>query len=162
MFTIFGDPGGADCAVYDTQPNTVVSVYVFQLFAPESFAAQFSVPIPACAVGLTWLGDTHVFLATIGESPTGIAMGFGACYSTPVHVLTINYFGMGASEECCLLRVEPDYRETPPGIYMTDCDFVMFPATGGAAIINPNEGCPCISVPTQETTWGRVKALYQK
>jgi hypothetical protein len=31
--------------------------------------------------------------------------------------------------------------------------------TGGQGIVNMNPTCPC-NVPTEDTTWGQVKALY--
>ena len=160
MIAIFADPGGTDCAIYDTQANKIVQVYVVHMFAPEANCAQFSVPVPECAFGLTWLSDDYVFPINVGESPTGIALCRGVCYSSPFHILTINYWGMGTSLDCCVLTVEPDPREVPPVLIMTDCNHDIHTAIGGSAIINPDETCPCLNVPLEETTWGRVKAMY--
>jgi hypothetical protein len=161
--TIFADPGGADCALYDTLPNTLIQAFVFHVLTPGAFAAEFSVPIPSCAVGLTWLNDTHVFPVTLNDSPTGVGIGYGVCYAGPIHILTINYLGMGTSLNCCPLRVEPPWwgnPPDPPGVNTTDCNHNLVPANAGEAIINPDHTCPCSSVPTRDTTWGKVKALF--
>lgn len=165
MITLFADPGGADCAINDTQAGVLIRVYVFHVLAPEALGSEFSVPMPSCAVGMIWLGDSAVFPVTVHESPTGVGIGYGVCYTEAVHILTINFYGVGTSLNCCPLRVEPPWwgnPPDPPGVNMVDCEINLIPAVGGVALINPDETCPCLSVPTQETTWGKVKAIYAK
>ncbi len=49
------------------------------------------------------------------------------------------------------------------GILVHDCNFDVYLArTRGPLYVNPDGGCPpwCV-VPTRQTTWGGVKALYR-
>jgi hypothetical protein len=77
-----------------------------------------------------------------------------------VHILTIQYWAQGTSENCCFLGVGTNPIHDPPGIWALDCDLNLVPATGVGAVINPNETCPCFNVPVEQSTWGKVKALY--
>ena len=162
---LFADADGADCRVRPN-PSTpeLVYVYVVHTGAPEGFAAAFSVPVPTCAPGLTWVGDNQAFVHQVvsGASPDGVFVSYNGCKTSPLHILTIVYLLTGSWEPCCRLTVgpHPDWCTqlgTPCGF---DCDVNEYPATGGAAILNPNDNCQC-AVPVQESSWGRVKALYQ-
>ena len=159
---LYSGPGSVDCAVYDTQPGALIQVHVFHILTSEAMGSQWAVPMPACATGLTWIGDTNYFLAAVGHSQTGIGIGYGVCQSGPILLMTINYWGQGLSEMCCPLSVEPDSRPpNPPGaILMVDCNIDLFEATGTPAMINPQPTCPCPTVRSEATTWGHVKALY--
>lgn len=136
-----------------------MQVHVVHVYTPGATACQFR--LQHIGTPLTWIGDTipPPFFA-IGTSQSGIAIGYTACYASPIHVLTVMY--MGVSAPCDLIRVVADPTATPPGIYVYDCSIpaIILTATGGAARINPNGTCQC-TVPVEETTWGQVKALYQ-
>ncbi len=167
---LFSDTGGVECSVFDTPQTGFFQVFVVHTLAPGWMCAAFSVPIPACALGVTWLGDTQTSPGPpgpkIGFSPTGVSLCSGLCQSTPAHFLTITYLGEGLSENCCPLTVRP-----PEGVgascgvitdspCMVDCAQTLFPAGGGVAIINPDATCPC-TVAVEESTWGKVKSLYK-
>ncbi len=117
-------------------------------------AAEFAVQYPAA---LMWLADADVPPVTIGQTPTGISMGFGTPRNgfSPVPLCRVmvlwvcsSCVGYGGN----LIRV------------------VQHPATGflGATNFPNNELIPayglasmiCPETPTSDTTWGRVKALY--
>ncbi|UCH85611.1 MAG: hypothetical protein JSW50_07985 [Candidatus Latescibacterota bacterium] len=159
---LYSGPGALDCAVYDTQAGALVQVEVFHMLTSFAMGSQWAVPMPGCATGLTWIGDTNYFMATVGHSQTGVGIGYAVCQSGPIHLMTINYWGLGQTAMCCPLTVEPDPgRLNPPReILMVDCNIDLFVATGTPAIINPTPSCTCPTVRSEETTWGRVKALY--
>jgi hypothetical protein len=156
---IFADPGGTSCNLADVAAG-LASYYAVHVYHAGATASQFAAPQPACMVGVTYLSDTAVFGVTIGSSQTGVAIGYGTCQAAPTHVLTINYFVGGATPPCCYYPVIPDPNVPSGQIEVTDCNFLPLFATGGIGIINPDATCQC-DVPTQDSTWGKVKSLYQ-
>ena len=157
---VFGDAGGTDCNIIDAAPG-LLSVYVVHVNVPGATASQFYAPTPACMVGATYLSDGAPFAVTIGSSQTGVAIGYGACYTGPIHVLTINYFGGGASMACCYFEFLPDPLVPSGQIEVVDCIEGLLFATGGIGIVNADASCQC-NVPTQDTTWGKVKSLFSE
>jgi len=155
---IFADAGGTDCNLADVLPG-LTPYYVVHVYHAGATASQFSAPIPTCMVAAIWLSDTAVFGVTIGNSQTGVAIGYGTCQVAPTHVLTINYFVQGLTPACCRYPVLPDPNVPSGKIEVTDCGFNPLFATGGMGIINPDGTCNC-NVPTEDTTWGKVKSLY--
>lgn len=153
---IFGDTAAMDELVWDTSPSGIVTVYVVQMFGPPGGTAgvHFKAPRPACFEAV-WLFDELVFPVSIGDSQTGIGIGYGSCRSYPVHVLTIHYFGQGLST-CCYYWVQADDRLPSGRIEAADCNFDVVYLSGGATIINQDR---CVT-PVEETTWGEVKSLY--
>ncbi len=122
-------------------------------------ACQFAAPIGQCFNGV-WLSDGQVFPVTLGDSQTGVAIGFGQCLQAPVHVLTINLFCYGPGTDCCFVWAVPHPDATSGEIELVDCAYTQYFGTGGAAIIQPDAN-DCIQyVPVQETSWGKVKSLY--
>jgi hypothetical protein len=122
-------------------------------------ACQFSAPVSACFNGV-FVSDTAVYPVTLGDSQTGVSIGFGVCESPPVHVLTINLFCNGPGTECCFLWARPHPDVSSGKIELVDCNQTLYYGTGGAVIIQPdNQNC-LQYVPVQDTSWGKVKSLY--
>lgn len=157
---IFADQQGVGCALGDPV-NTVASYHVVHVYASNVTAAQFSAPKPACFTG-TYLSDTAIYPVTIGNSQVGISMGYGTCMSSPIHILTINYFTYGTTAPCCQYPVLPDPNASPyPNIWTVDCDFNLLAAGGRAGVINMTPDCMCVgATPVEDSTWGHVKALF--
>ena len=155
---MFADMGGTDCNLTDAAPG-LASYFAVHVYHAGATACQFSAPMPACMIGATYLSDTAVFGVTIGNSQTGVAIGYGTCQGAPTHVLTINYFAGGATTACCRYPVLPDPNVVSGLIEVVDCTNALISATGGMGIINPDQTCFC-DVPVEDSTWGQVKALY--
>jgi hypothetical protein len=155
---LFGDPGGTDCNLWDNVPG-LCSYYAVHVAHAGASACQFAAPAPGCYLGL-WLSDTAMFPVTIGNSQTGVAIGYGACLAAPVAVLAINYFCQALTPPCCVYRVQPDPNVPSGQIEMVDCNNLLWPAGDLCAVVNPTADCPCWATPTEESTWGRVKSLY--
>ncbi|UCG53142.1 MAG: hypothetical protein JSW58_06210, partial [Candidatus Latescibacterota bacterium] len=96
---------------------------------------------------------------TIGNSQTGVSIGYGGCVGAPTNVLDISLFCQGLTGTCCYYTVIPD-DDAPSGeIEVVDCSNALLYATGGTGIINSNATCFC-DVPAEESTWGKIKVLY--
>ena len=75
------------------------------------------------------------------------------------------------SAPCDRIDIVADPTAVPPGIWAADCTEPvanLLPVTGGAMYLNNDGTCPCTIgplqdclIPVKETSWGRVKAIYQ-
>lgn len=101
-----------------------------------------------------------MYPVAIGNSQTGVAIGYGACVPSPIHVLTINYFGGGATQECCYYPVLPDPNIASGQIEVVNCDQYLVYGNGMTSVVNPTDGCFCGGISVKESTWGKVKSLY--
>jgi hypothetical protein len=156
---LYADPQGMNEVIWDTPPGGLRLVYVVHMGNPLGGATgcQFSAPMPACFTGV-YLSDSNIFPVVIGTSQTGAAVGYGACRSYPIHVMTIAFFGYGTTPECCFWWVQPD--PNVGDVLAGDCNYGVVSVTGGATIFNPSEnGCPTSE---ESSTWGKVKSLYSE
>ncbi len=141
---LYADPNGVECGFDDSAPGPR-KIYVLHTLATGVTSSQFSVPVPACMAGATWLEDTWVFPVTLGESPTGVSIGYGFCVAEPTHILTIDYFLSGTSLPDCGLPVLP--HPARPFVEAADCDHEVIPATGGTSHVNSSLACQCEELP---------------
>jgi hypothetical protein len=155
---VYGDAQAMNCNIVEA--GGLVSVYVVHTHTTAATASQFAAPRPNCMTGATWLSDSYVQPVVIGDSQNGISVGYGACLPTPIHVLTILYFGNGATEPCCMYPVLPHPDATSGRVEVIDCEFNSLFATAGTSIVNSDDGCICGAISVKKSTWGRVKALY--
>jgi hypothetical protein len=156
---VFADAGGAGCNIVDATPG-LLTVYVVHMNTGGATASQFAAPKPSCMTGVSWLSDVFVYPVTIGNSQDGVAVAYGACFASPIHVLTIQYFGSGQSEVCCMYPVIPA-PSTPSGrIEVVNCADALLYGNGLVSSVNADATCMCGSVKVEDTTWGRVKAIY--
>ncbi|UCH83256.1 MAG: hypothetical protein JSW50_12435 [Candidatus Latescibacterota bacterium] len=154
-----GDPQGSECNINDKSAG-MCAVYVFHVGISGAFASQFAAPAPACFSG-TWLSDTPVFGVTVGGSQTGVSIGYGQCTPGPIHILTINFFCQGMTQPCCYYTVQP-HPELPSGVVeAVDCMDNLLTAKGGFGIFNSTDECEC-GPPTRDSTWGRVKSIFDE
>jgi hypothetical protein len=104
-----------------------------------------------------WIGDTTPYPngVVVGASPTGIQTYYGGCVP-PGHLLTITYMMSGTSAPDSYLEVLPDPEDPSMMILVVSCyGFEMMRCDGGRLTINPS------GVPTESTTWGRIKGMYE-
>jgi len=162
MLGIYSDAMGTDCNIVATTPS-LKPVYVVHTRTDGATACQFSAPKPACWTNAVYLSDTNAFAVNVGNSQTGAAVGYGTCRTNVTNVMTINYFIQTAPTQfCCPYPVLPDPNSPSGRIDIVDCGSNLVYSWGATAIVNPNATCMCSlpSVAAEETTWGRVKALY--
>jgi hypothetical protein len=159
---LFMDPQGTNCNIVYSGPG-LLAIYVVHFHTDGATAIQFSAPKPACWTDATYLSDTDIFPVTIGNSQTGKAVPYGICQVGTTHATTINYFVQNpANEPCCVYPVLPDPNVASGQIEMVHCDNTIGYALGAFAVILPDATCACSpgTVRVEETTWGRIKALY--
>ncbi len=165
---LYSDTQGVDCGVLDAAPGVLEVYVVHSLASDEIDGVCFAVPIPTCAAGLMYIGDRPTGLdpehSVFGSSPVGVGVAYGACFPTTpaLHILTIVYISDGTSQSCCPLQVSravgDEFLPYPnPGA--STCHNLLVPVEPGTAYLNPNASCMC-TVPTNSTTWGALKALY--
>ena len=155
---VFADAAGGNCLIADI--TGLITMYVVHTYTPGATALQFSAPLTSCMAGVTFLADTPVYPVTIGNSQTGIAIGYGACLAAPIHVLTISAFGTGISP-CCPYEVLPDPSEPSGQIVAVDCANNLTVAVGATtAVAAAGVECYCGQIKVEQTTWGKVKAMY--
>ena len=157
---LFDDVNGTDCEHEDTVSG-LQAIYVVHVNGVAA-ASDFAAPIPSCWTGGSFLSDTAVYPVTIGSSPTGVSIGYGACTPSPNHILTINVFGQGTGDTCCRMTIQANVNVPSGQIEIVDCGGSLFQIgpIGGTIIINPDGSCSC-DVATQNTTWGALKSLYE-
>ncbi len=154
---IFADPAATNCNLV-AMAQGLGAYYIVHVNTPGAVGCEYSAPKPACMTLASYLSDTNVFPVSIGNSQTGISVGYGVCKVSPILVQTISYFILGPNPTCCRYYVLPHPINGGPNV--VDCADNLLIATGGQGIVNSVVGqCEC-NVPVQDTTWGSVKALY--
>ncbi|UCH83871.1 MAG: BACON domain-containing protein [Candidatus Latescibacterota bacterium] len=156
---VFADVSGLECNIVDAASG-LLEVYVVHMTTAGAMASQFAAPMPTCMTGVTWLADSKIYPATIGNSQEGVAIGYGACYASPIHVLTIQYFAAGLSETCCMYPVIPSVNAPSGQIEVVNCAEELLWGNGLVSSVNADATCMCGVVKVEESTWGRVKAIY--
>ena len=131
---VYANTDGSDCNIRDLAPG-LLEVYVVHNNIPGATACQFSAPIPACMAGVAWLSDTPEFPVVIGNSQTGVSIGYGECLTSPIHVMTITYFGSGLTQACCYYEVLPDPSAASGRIEVVDCNSLLLYADGMTSIV---------------------------
>ena len=159
---LYPDVGASSRCVFDTEPGEL-SFYVVHDMMPAFSQAQylyFSAPKPAC------FSAVHVMdvngpggIITTGSSQTGVEiLLLPLCVSSPGagHVMTIVYTVFGGTPTDCEYRILPDGQGRLEAASCGPGGSFLAPRSG---LINPSNPGLCV-VATEETTWGKVKALY--
>ena len=158
---VYADTNAINCDLTDIGV-TVCQYHIVHTFIPNGVTSS-SFKIDTNHQG-AYLGYLTKFPAVIGDPLTGAVVVYGECLSLPTHILTITYLCQGLTPPCGYMSVVGNPTAHPPGLKATDCsrDRVVIDAQGYTSYINNDGSCPCMSpIPVQETTWGRVKALYR-
>jgi hypothetical protein len=137
---LWEDPTATSCGILD-QGVQLKQIYVVVSESSGITAAQFAAPKPTCFPA-TYLSDSQVFPLTIGNSQTGVSIGFGACKTSRVHCLTIMYFTSGTTEGCCPYRVKPHPYAESGQVEFVDCADHLFFGTAGATYITKTGQLP--------------------
>jgi hypothetical protein len=152
---VFSDAAGTNCNFTDAAGGFAL-VYMYHMFSPGATASEFMLVRPA---GWTLLGGIPEYTLTIGTPEAGCAISYEACKTGNFWIYQNNYLGDGSSPTCSntlYITAAPD----KPGVQVINCAEGREYSNGGAGVVNGDGTCDC-NVPVEETTWGKVKSLYQ-
>jgi hypothetical protein len=156
---VFADQNGSVCNLSDSPAGTK-DYYVVHINYLTSGGVQFLAKVPSCFTGSFNKDAFPSYALVIGATQTGCTVTYD-CRSTPVLLATITLNVLGTTPACCQWNVTADPVVGSGQIEVSDCDFNVWFASGYHGTFNPNSGCQCPSIPTEDTTWGQVKALYE-
>lgn len=162
------------CIIFDNLPGArTVTVYHRFGFA---LATRFKVSAGP-DVTMVYVGETHYFANTLGDSQAGIQVCYGECFlphDSPL--VTINYLSFGTSGSCSEIGIVP--HPDAETLDVIGCDGIPRAAGGGAMLVNQTANCiqcppliryfsgtpvafGCGPLAVETTTWGSIKALYR-
>ena len=97
-----------------------------------------------------------------------LSVSYGGCVVGDINVMTLNFLWFGTPISGCnntLTVVAAPTSPIPGEVATVECDFAtLTPASGGTAWVGTGSNTctgACDPVPTQENTWGGIKALYR-
>ena len=162
------DLAGGDCNLFDIPGIVEVHMFIYNLAGVAG--VHFAAPKPDCWTGATWLFDNvphAVFLGNTQDPVAGLAIGFGLCIDSPVHLGSIVYFSQGQAPSCCMypvIKAQADGHPEFDSPIMILCSELtkVFGTAGFVSPINPDHTCDCmLPLATERTTWGGIKSLYR-
>jgi hypothetical protein len=167
LIGIYLDRWGETCDIDDCDfgKTTVLEVQIVHNLAPCVKGSQFMIVASSGFTG-TYLGEEipDPIAGFIGNSQSGMMIGYGGEYETPLHILTVRYLIYGTSEPNSYLEVVADasspFGYETPIVVTCDNSGNTYPAVGGRAYINGDGTFSCTTTPVHVVTWGQIKALY--
>ena len=158
--TIFGDQGATECSLVDS-PGGTLTLYVFHTGFSGMLSSDFRVQ-ESSGFHASYVSESIDVPIHDGDFRSGIFLGYGECLGGSILLGTVTYATHGQSEDCSYLDVVEG--QIYPWPATESCFFEDSPAPSlGKLYVNPNSSCHpwCVVVATEETTWGKVKALYR-
>jgi hypothetical protein len=157
---IYADPMAINCNLTATIGSTMMA-YVFHVGAPTR-GIEFEATEPAGLMFLAFTGATGVLY--IDTPPNGFAGGFsladGSCLDSPHYYGMAIYTVIGMIDPCTIWHVGP--HPVSGGPWAVDCANVQHLAGEFDATINGDASCFCgQALPSEESSWGKIKALYE-
>lgn len=174
---LFSDLNRTTCNMSITSAGGTKRVYVYHLLAAGTTASMFGIK----TTGLTgdvdnecdmtgiayyislYIGDPF-YAAPYDNDNAGIAFAYGSCNTTGlIYLMRITFVcaGIDVPPPCSSLEAvaAPD---APSGtIEVVDCADTKLIGNGSRLSINPDGTCPCGEiVPVQDSSWGKIKSLY--
>jgi hypothetical protein len=161
---IYSDASGGDCSAHDFAPGTL-TVYVHHKLhggSDNATGASFRVATGGGFTG-SYLSE-QVWGGGIGDLQSGIRLSYGNCYTTSALIASISYSVYGTSPSCSYVALLPHPDAESGTIEVWDCNFILHATSSGERRLYINQNVLCESwciVPTEPTTWGRIKGLYR-
>ena len=154
---VFSDEAGTNCNLVDAAGYAYV--YLWHVNTTGALASEFKLIRPA---GWAYqFGSRDLDFLQIGfpDADDGVAYSYITCQTGSFWLETLIYSADGSSPVCSN-TVYITNVPSKTNIEVINCSDVRLNATGGALVVNGDGSCPC-NVPVEETTWGKVKSLYQ-
>ena len=159
---LFVDSSYSRCWHYEEYGTYDVHVYVVHQNTPGATGCRFKLKPSGSEFGWTYISETSSYAVT-GNTRTGITASYGACLASNILIATVLYLKDAGSGHCTTLTAVADPAAASGTIEVYDCNGNVLVGSAQPLLVNPNDRCPvwCQLVPIEETTWGRVKALYE-
>lgn len=151
------------CELYDTGGQATVQVRLHSGgIAFPTHVVKFSVSTSPEFTGTVAAFEFPWGFSGSGNPTDGFLINFNDCLESPL-LVTLTYQLFGTSGSCGTIDVVP---------YPGDESIVVLPCaegpwvatqSQGPIVVNPGDGCggTWCTLATQQSTWGRVKALYR-
>jgi len=168
---LYADAAGTDCRLEDRAVG-LVEVHIIAHAVPGLNAIQFAAPIPECWTGASWVADESPWELVLGNTQDpvgGIAMTFRGLYcdQSTFYLGKIVVSGQGTGQTCCVYPILKATGDTFPEIstpitVLCGDDTHAHGITPMSGTVNRDSSCACmITLPVEETSWGRLKSLYE-
>ena len=161
---IYEDAAGTNCEVSDAGDGGVFVpefyTYVVHNNVPNGAGgSEWAAPVPACAT-FQWASDSYAAgMVPVGDTQNGNGVGYGGCLGDPILIVTMTCFSMENTPACCEWCIEPNQGKAQ--VEGSDCQTNLTLPVGLCSPVNGDGSCDCeATVPTEQSTWGNVKALY--
>ena len=164
---LWADELRSSCEIVESSSG-ITKIHMFHMGNITAASMEhFTVPVPQCWVGATWVADELapgliVGMGNTQETLFGMVISYGGCRDVPVYLGHISIATTGQSMQCCDLAVIPPSQH--PQMTTLECATPVVVWLVGArdAIVNATSECPCdATVPVQDSTWSLIKALFQ-
>jgi hypothetical protein len=157
---VYADNTGSACNI--TVPVGVpFSIYIVHKSPGGATGSQFKFVAASIDPSIANFGGSAApGLLVIGDPSTGVSIAYGGCLTGDIHLWSFTMFSAAGAPNCIYAEIIPDPAALTPGVLSVNCVFAEIPVDPGEGILNPNAGCDC-NVANQESTWGKVKALYR-
>jgi hypothetical protein len=154
---VFSDQAGTNCNLVDG--GSYAYVYIHHLNTTGALASEFKLIRPEGWAFFAAQDVTAFLKIGFPDEEGGVSYAYQTCQTGSFLVQGIIYTSDGSSPVCSN-TVYITNVPTKTDIEVINCSDVRLVATGGAMVVNGDGSCPC-NVPVEETTWGKVKSLYQ-
>ena len=150
---LFSDSEYTSCSIVDLADEEY-TIYIVHVDFSGVMGCDFAI---ANGSELVYTGENIPWLS-IGNTRFGLGVVYEACLTGQILVGTVTYVGTGGSSSCSYMSVVPSGLGEVEAI---NCVPERIIASRGELVVNPDATCPCEPiVPVEETSWGRIKALY--
>ena len=166
--------GHSDACVLPYNNPGLKNVYIRLTFNSGATAARFRVE-PGPGVTMTYASESSPY-TSVGYALAGISICFGSCLTGEPLIATVTFMAYGTDTPCSEIRIVP--HPDAQTVEVEKCNGSTVAAYAQGLGIDPPPGAiPCYcpttrlfpgtplpfgcTVPVEDTTWGRVKALYR-
>ena len=162
---IAADLGGVSCT-YTTASGTMNFVYQIHQASPGTTLSRYKL-LPSAPAQYIWIFDNFLPNSAIGSSPAGVAVAYGSCKVSPWNIGSSGWTMLDFGG-CTSLTVVFDPASTSGTIESIDCTLpvpLKFVAGGSVLTYNAGGAYTCDPIcgqitPIRDSSWGRVKKLY--
>ena len=153
---LYADSNFTVCETSDSV--AILKVYAVLVDNQGSMGVSFKIHGPTGEAPPQWVSDNFGDNIHHGNTQDGVVILY-PCTEGQKLLATITYIGRGGSFPCSYFEVKPAHIGMIGGI---DCFFYQESVGQHYLYINPDGSCHCNApVPSQASSWGRIKSLYR-